>query len=330
MPKSLARRAVLLGAAVASAAALASSAVAQDKITLRLSSPASATDQRAVALEEVFAPAVADFATFEGHWNASLFKQGTELEAIARGNLEMSITSPQELAVFFPEFSIFTAGYLLRDAAHQVAVFNSKLMDPFKQKVEDELGVKLLTVMYLGRRQLDLRGDKKIMTPADLEGVKLRMPNTDAWQFLGKALGANPTPMAFTEVYTALQTGAIDGQDNPLPTDKDSKFYEVTNQIVLTSHLVDQNYLAISKKVFDSLAPEQQAAIQKAADDAAESARQKQLALEDELVQFFKDQGLKVYEPDVEAFRSHVQKMYLESEYAKDWPAGLVDKINAL
>ncbi len=329
MQRSLARRAVLVGAAIASAA-LASSAVAQDKITLRLSSPASATDQRAVALEQVFAPAVADFAKFEGHWNASLFKQGTELEAISRGNLDMSITSPQELAVFFPEFSIFTAGYLLRDAAHQVAVFNSELMDPFKQKVEDELGVKLLTVMYLGRRQLDLRGDKKIMTPSDLEGVKLRMPNTDAWQFLGRALGANPTPMAFTEVYTALQTGAIDGQDNPLPTDKDSKFYEVTNQIVLTSHLVDQNYLAISKKLFDSLTPEQQATLQKAADDAAESARQKQLALEDELVQFFKKQGLEVYEPDVDAFRSHVQKMYLESEYAKDWPAGLVDKINAL
>jgi len=330
MPKSLARRAVLVGAALASAAALASSAGAQDKITLRLSSPASATDQRAVALTEVFAPAVADFANFEGHWNASLFKQGTELEAIARGNLEMSITSAQELAVFFPEFSIFTAGYLHRDAAHQVAVFNSELMDPFKQKVEEELGVKLLTVMYLGRRHLNLRGDKKIMTPADLEGVKLRMPGTDAWQFLGQALGANPTPMAFTEVYTGLQTGAIDGQDNPLPTDKDSKFYEVTDQIVLTSHLVDLNYLAISNELFDSLTPEQQATIQKAADDAAESARQKQLALEDELVQFFKEQGLDVYEPDIDAFRSHVQQMYLESEYANDWPEGLVDQINAL
>ena len=329
MPKSLARRAVLVGAALASAA-LASSAGAQDKITLRLSSPASATDQRAVALTEVFAPAVADFANFEGHWNASLFKQGTELEAIARGNLEMSITSAQELAVFFPEFSIFTAGYLHRDAAHQVAVFNSELMDPFKQKVEEELGVKLLTVMYLGRRHLNLRGDKKIMTPADLEGVKLRMPGTDAWQFLGQALGANPTPMAFTEVYTGLQTGAIDGQDNPLPTDKDSKFYEVTDQIVLTSHLVDLNYLAISNELFDSLTPEQQATIQKAADDAAESARQKQLALEDELILFFKEQGLDVYEPDIDAFRSHVQQMYLESEYANDWPEGLVDQINAL
>jgi TRAP-type C4-dicarboxylate transport system substrate-binding protein len=330
MPRRFPRRAILAGAVAVSAAALAANAVAQDKITLRLSSPASPTDQRAVALTEVFAPAVAGFATFEGHWNASLFKQGTELEAIARGNLEMSITSAQELAVFFPEFSIFTAGYMLRDAAHQVAVFNSDLMAPFKQKVEDELGVKLLTVMYLGRRHVNLRGDRKIMTPADLDGVKLRMPGTDAWQFLGKALGASPTPMAFTEVYTGLQTGAIDGQDNPLPTDKDAKFYEVTSQIVLTGHLVDQNYLAISKKVLDGLTPEQQATLQKAADDAAERGRQRQLALEDELVQFFKDQGLQVYEPDVDAFRSHVQKMYLESEYARDWPPGLVDKINAL
>ena len=87
--------------------------------------------------------------------------------------------------------------------------------------------------------------------------------------FLGRALGANPTPMAFTEVYTGLQTGAIDGQDNPLPTDKDAKFYEVTKQIVLTSHLVDLNYLTVSKKVFDKLSPANQAKLQKAADDAA-------------------------------------------------------------
>ena len=81
------------------------------------------TDQRSVALTDVFAPAVADFATFEPHWNATLFKQGTELEAISRGNLEMSITSPQELATIFPEWSIFTAGYLHRDAEHQKKVF---------------------------------------------------------------------------------------------------------------------------------------------------------------------------------------------------------------
>ena len=135
---------------------------------------------------------------------------------------------------------------------------------------------------------------------------------------------------AFTEIYTALQTGAVDGQDNPLPTVRDSKFYEVTKQIVLTSHLVDLNYIAFSKKVWDSLTPDQQATVQKAADDAAESGRQKQLALETELEQFFKDKGLKVYTPDVDAFRSHVQKMYMESEFSKTWPEGMVDKINAL
>ena len=77
------------------------------------------TDQRAVALEQIFAPAVRGFATYQPHYNATLFRQGTELEAIARNNLEMSITSAQELATIFPEWSIFTAGYLLRDAAHQ-------------------------------------------------------------------------------------------------------------------------------------------------------------------------------------------------------------------
>jgi TRAP-type C4-dicarboxylate transport system substrate-binding protein len=232
--------------------------------------------------------------------------------------------------VFFPEFSIFTAGYVHRDAAHQVAVFNDPLMDPFKKKVEDELGVKLLTVMYLGRRQVNLRGDKVIMTPDDMAGINLRMPGTDAWQFLGKALGANPTPMAFTEVYTALQTGAVDGQDNPLPTVVDAKFYEVTDQIVLTSHLVDLNYLAISKKVWDSLTPDQQATVHKAADDAAEAGRQAQLKKEDELGAFLQEKGLKIYEPDLDAFRTHVQEMYMNSEYAKDWPDGLLDKINAL
>lgn len=320
-----------VAAVTLSASALGiSAASAADKITLRLSTPATETDQRSVALATVFAPAVADFATYEPHYNASLFKQGTELEAIARGNLEMSITSAQELATIFPEFSIFTAGYLHRDAEHQKKVFAADFMQPLKKKVEDDLGVKLLSVMYLGRRQLNLSIDKEIKTPEDLSGVKLRMPGTDAWQFLGKALGASPVPMAFTEVYTGLQTGAIDGQDNPLPTDKDSKFYEVTKQIVLTSHLVDLNYIAFSKKVWDSLTPNQQAAVQKAADDAAESGRQKQLALEVELEQFFKDKGLKVYTPDVDAFRTHVQKMYLESEFSKSWPKGMIEQINGL
>jgi TRAP-type transport system periplasmic protein len=333
MNRNIVRRA-FLGAAAAAMLAVSSAGFATmahaDTITLRLSTPATPTDQRSLGLVEVFGPAVAEFATFEPHFNATLFRQGTELEAIARGNLEMSITSAQELAELFPEFSIFTAGYLHRDAEHQKKVFAADFMEPLKQKVEDELGVKLLSVMYLGRRHVNLKGDREIMTPADMAGVRLRMPGTEAWQFLGAALGANPLPMAFTEVYTALQTGAIDGQDNPLPTNRDSKFYEVTDQIVLTSHLVDLNYIAFSKRIWDSLTPEQQEIVQQAADDASEQARQRQLELEAELEQYFKDQGLKVYEPDLDAFRAHVQQAYLESEFSRDWPEGMVDQINAI
>jgi len=314
-------------------AAMATPAIAQDKITLRMSTPASETDQRAVALAEVFAPAVAEFATYEPHYNASLIAQNAELEAISSGDLEMSIASAQELAQFFPEFSIFATGYVHQSAAHQVAVFNDPLMDPFKKKVEDELGVKLLSVMYLGRRHVNLRQTKDeltVTTPADLAGVNLRMPGTDAWQFLGKALGANPTPMAFTEIYTALQTGSVDGQDNPLPTVVDAKFYEVTKQVALTSHLVDLNYIAFSKAVWDKMTPEQQAAVQQAADAASASGREKQLAKEEELVSFLQGQGMEIYEPDLAAFRTHVQAQYVGSEFAKAWPEGVLEKINAL
>lgn len=306
---------------------------ADDKITLRMSTPASDSDQRSVALANVFGPAVEGFATYEPHYNASLVAQGSELEAIANGDLEMSITSAQELATFFPEFSIFTAGYVHQSAEHQVAVFNDAVMDPFKKKVEDELGVKLLAVMYLGKRHVNLRfsqAERNVQTPADLAGVNLRMPGSDAWQFLGRALGANPTPMAFTEVYTALQTGSVDGQDNPLPTVVDAKFYEVTKQIALTQHLVDLNYVAFSKAVWDKLSADQQKAVQDAAVAAAESGRQAQLKKEEDLVSFLKDKGLDIYEPDLKAFREHVQAEYLASDLAASWPAGVLDRINEL
>jgi len=334
MSFNLSRRATLCALLAAGLAAGAvSTAAAQDRVRLRLSMAGSETDQRSVAMAEIFGPAVAEFADYQASYNATLFAQGTELEAISRGNLEMSITSAQELGQFFPEFSIFTAGYVHQDAAHQVAVFNDPLMDPFKALAEEELGVKLLSVMYLGRRHVNLRQSKDdltVMTPADLAGVNLRMPGTDSWQFLGKALGASPTPMAFTEVYTALQTGAVDGQDNPLPTVVDAKFYEVTNQIILTSHLVDLNYVAFSKAVWDDMTPEQQAIVQKAADEASELGRQRQLQKEGELVAFLEAQGLAIYEPDLAAFRNQVQSMYLESEFAATWPEGVLERVNAL
>ncbi|WP_420395135.1 TRAP transporter substrate-binding protein DctP [Nioella sp.] len=335
MKLNFTRRAAMSATLAAGLLASASGAAFADghMIQLRLSMSGSETDQRSVAMAEVFGPAVSGFASYEPAYNATLFAQGTELEAISRGNLEMTISSAQELAQFFPEFSLFTAGYVHQDAAHQVAVFNDPLFEPFQQRVIDDLGARLLSVMYLGRRQVNLRqcpDELTVNTPADLEGVNLRMPGTDAWQFLGRALGASPTPMSFSEVYTALSTGAVDGQDNPLPTVVDARFYEVTCQIVLTSHLVDLNYITISEAVWQSMDAEQQAIVQQAADDAAELGRQRQLQLEDELVAFLEEQGMTIYEPDTAAFREAVQAAYLDSEFAETWPEGVLEQINAL
>jgi TRAP-type C4-dicarboxylate transport system substrate-binding protein len=320
---------------IASIALLSFSAVSSKaaKLEFTLATAGTETDARSVAMAKVFAPMVASFADYVPGYNATMFDQGTELDAISRGNLTMSIASAQELAQFFPEFSIFATGYVHQNAAHQVRVFNDPLMDPFKKKVEDELGVKLLSVMYLGRRHVNLKKTKDeltVMTPADLAGVNLRMPGTDAWMFLGKALGASPTPVAFAELYTALQTGAVDGQDNPMPTVVDKKFYEVTKQIVLKSHLVDLNYIAFSKKTWDSLTPNQQLQVQKAADAAAAWGRLRQLDLENSLSDFIRSQGLEIYEPDLDAFREHVQAQYVGSEFAATWPDGVLEKINAL
>ena len=327
------RRAAIASLTAASIAATAAGPSFAADMKFTLATSGSETDQRSVAMAEVFAPMVAGFADYQPGYNGTLFAQGTELEAISRGNLTMSIASAQELAQFFPEFSIFATGYVHQDAAHQVRVFNNPLMDPFKKTVEDELGVKLLSVMYLGRRHVNLRQTRdevNVQTPADLAGINLRMPGTDAWQFLGAALGASPTPLAFSEVYTSLSTGAVDGQDNPLPTVVDQKFYEVTKQIALTAHLVDLNYIAFSKETWDSLTSEQQMTVQRAADAAAAYGRLKQLDKENNLADFIRSQGVEIYTPDLKAFREHVQAQYVGSEAAASWPAGVLDQINAL
>jgi TRAP-type C4-dicarboxylate transport system substrate-binding protein len=206
----------------------------------------------------------------------------------------------------------------------------SDVGDEFKARVLEDMSIRVLATGYLGTRQLNLRTSRDVQTPADLEGVKLRMPGADTWQFLGRALGANPTPLAFNEVYMALKTGAIDGQENPLPTDQKAKFYEVTEQIVLTSHLVDQVFFSIAGSTWDEISEEQQQKVEAAAKAAAQWNNEKRLEDEAQLLDFFKGEGLAITEPDVAAFREQVQNAYLESEFSADWPEGLLERINGV
>ncbi|MBX9456850.1 MAG: TRAP transporter substrate-binding protein DctP [Rhizobium sp.] len=323
------RGVVAFGSAALAAPFLARMSYAQEPIQIRFSAVFSDQDIRAEMMKK-FAEAIGAGFKYEGFYGGVLFKQGTELVALQRGNLEMSNIAPQDVSKQVPAWSILTSGYLFRDAAHMTAFFASDAGAEMKTMAEDQLGIKILGPTFYGTRQVGLNTTNKVNVPADLAGVKLRMPGGEAWQFLGTALGANPTPMAYAEVYTGLQTGAIDGQDNPLPNVQNMKFFEVMKQIVLTSHLVAFDLLTMSKKVWDGLSPEQQASVQAAATAAIEWSTAEHVKQEAALAASFKEKGLDVYAPDVEAFRAHVQKAYLESDLAKDWPSGMVERIAAL
>lgn len=322
------RRGFLVGTG-AIAAATAFPALAQQKEKLRFSAVFSEQDIRAEMMK-MFAEEISKDFAFEGYYGGNLFKQGTELVALQRGNLEMGNIAPQDFSKQIPAWSILTAAYLFRDAAHLNKFFASPMGAEMKKMTEDQLQVRVLGPTYFGARQVGLKPNKKITKPADLAGIKLRMPPGEAWQFLGESLGASPTAMAYAEVYTGLQTGAIDGQDNPLPNVENMKFYEVMSQIVMTSHLVGFDLLTVSSKVWNAMSVEKQRRFQAAADKAIAFSTNKHLAREKELVEFLKGKGLQIYEPDQAAFRKYAQDKYLASELAKSWPKGMVEKINAL
>jgi len=325
------RRRVLTVSALALAAALVplGNVAAQDAQTLRFSAVFSQQDIRARMMEQ-FSEAVADDFAIEMHYGGTLFGQGTELVALQRGNLEMGNIAPQDISNQIPAWSILTSAYLFRGPDHLATFFASDAGAEMKAMAEEQLGIHILGPTYFGSRHVGLRPGTRIETPADLSGIRLRMPPGESWQFLGTAIGANPTAMAYAEVYTGLQTGAIDGQDNPLPNVQNMKFYEVMSQIALTSHLVAFDLLTVSSSVWNDMSAEQQAAFQGAADDAMAWSAAEHQRMEAELADYFREQGLEVYEPDLDAFRSFAQEQYLNSSLSADWPDGMLERINDL
>lgn len=330
MPSTLNRRSWLVGAAGLAAVALPGMSNAQNKIELIYSDTVTESDPRATILKEVFGKGLSADFDFKPYFGATLFKQGTEPVAMQRGNLHLANLAAFDVQKQIPAWSIVTTPYVFRDHLHMKKVFDSEVGKELFAMMEKQMGIKVLAVPYIGTRHLGLKPKKKINTPADLAGIKLRMPPGEGWQFVGSAMGANPTPLAFTEVYTALQTGAIDGQDNPMGAVKSMKFYEVSTQIVKTGHLIANNLFAISVSKWNGLNPTQKKTVQAAADKF--SAAVTAMALKDDTEQeaFMKQQGLDVYTPDLGAFRRHVLDVYSKSKFAADWPAGMLDRIGKL
>ncbi|RLC38797.1 MAG: C4-dicarboxylate ABC transporter substrate-binding protein [Candidatus Nealsonbacteria bacterium] len=263
-----------------------------------------------------------------------LYTQEGELAACREGTLDMAYYGPNWLAEFVPYLSMLGAAYTFSGYNHMTKVMNGDIGKKIFDEVAEKVGVRPLAAFYLGTRELNVvEKVGPVRTPEDMKGVKLRTPASPAWIALGKALGGNPTPMSFGEVYMGLKTGAIEGQDNPLPTDKNAKFYEVTKYIILTDHVVNAVLPTINEKRWQSLSDIDKLIIRKAIEKARKFCDETNLKAESELLDFFRGQGLIIIEnPDKDAFAAYAKNSYLteSKDISKDWDMTLYDEIQAM
>jgi tripartite ATP-independent transporter DctP family solute receptor len=278
---------------------------------------------------EVFAKNVE--ALSAGKIKARLFHSGqlgdqkTQMTKVQRGTLEMSFADGTWLSEFIPEMGVFGAAYLYRDLDHMYRVMTGPVGHEYFEMAAKKISMRPLDVWYLGTRQLNLR-TKAVTRPEDMKDVKLRVPNNPMWIAMGKALGANPTPLGFGELYLALKTGTVDGQDNPLPTNETAKFYEVTKYIVMTSHVMGQLWPIIHEPLWQGMPAEYKQWIRMSLLTARHYMNHMVLEGEATLLEKFEKQyGLKITYPDLEPWRKAARPAY--KEFESKWGAGVYEKI---
>lgn len=305
------------------------SARAQAATQIRISTAAPPSDFLAKALDALKADVEAANLglSVSVHPASTLFKQGTEVPALQRGNLEMSTMTTFEAAQQMAALGLFNRGYLFKDYAHLRRVFDGPIGAEYRRAVAEKMGVEILATHYLGTRQVNLRQKRAVKTPADLAGVKLRMPAGPEWLLLGRMLGVNPVPLGMPEVYLALKTGTVDGQENPLSILNAAKFYEVTEQVVLTSHMIQPVFFSIARPFWDRLNDMQKKVLQDAALKHASAGSEARLADEAGIVATLKQRGLSVDEIDLAPFRAAADQAYAGSDYAKAWDNALLQRV---
>src|ERR1700733_14077976 len=323
------RRNVMAGAIAATALGLTGRSGAQTPVQIRISTAAPPSDFLTKALEQLKSDVDQSSVglNISVHPASTLFKQGTEVPALQRGNLEMSTMTAFEVAQQIPELGYFNRGYLLRDYDQLRRVFDGPIGGDFRKTVADKMGIAILATHYLGTRQVSLRQKRPVKGPVDLAGVKMRMPAGPEWLLLGRTLGVTPVPLGMPEVYLAMKTGTVDGQENPLSILNAAKFYEVSEQIVLTAHMVQPVFFPIAKPVWDKLNPDQRNALDAAARKTAKAGSDLRLADEKAIVQALKDRGLAVDTVDLAPFRASADRVYGESDLAKAWDAAGLQRV---
>jgi tripartite ATP-independent transporter DctP family solute receptor len=248
------------------------------------------------------------------------------IEAVVFGSQAMATEGAAMFSQWSPRLSIMEAPYIFRDVDHMYKVMKG----PIGQEMQDELvakrGLRSLGVLYYGVRHLT--ANKPVTKPEDVKGMKLRVPEVPLYLEMARAWGANPTPMAFAELYLALKQGTVDAQENPIPTINSGKFYEVQKYLVLTGHIMVPQFHAISDKLWKSLSPADQKILQDAVDEGIAFSNDMLIKQEQSLVDEFKKKGMQVITPDVEAFRK--ASMTAIPKLEEKWGKGLYEKIVAV
>jgi tripartite ATP-independent transporter DctP family solute receptor len=268
----------------------------------------------------------------ETYYSGTLFTQEGEVTAMMTGDLDLSTLAFQDMGPYLPAANMFAAPYIFTSYEHMEKVFalDSAVAKDFYKMVSDACGYTPLAAMTQGSRTINTKWEKPIMRPEDMAGMILRMPNAPAWIDAGKSMGGSITPIAYSEVYTALQTGTIEAQDNPLPGTYAMKFYEVTKQISLTKHIIDVKLLCVTNSVWDQMTDQQKQWMREAAAYACAEGSKTTYKQEEELLGFMKDYGMIITYPDVEAFQKHSFNYYQDNGLTEKWDMDLYNRVQAL
>jgi len=249
-------------------------------------------------------------------------------EGLGLGTVDMIYTGVNFAAATYKPLGITGAPFILRDFAHWKAYRESKLFGELAKGYDDKTKHKVVALTYYGQRHVT--ANKSISKPEDMKGMKLRVPPAPLFLMFTKSVGANATPIAFAEVYLALQQGTVDGQENPLPTIMAKKFYEVQSHIILTGHITESLVTVVGSHVWTKLTPDEQKIFADVLKEAASHATDKIAASEKTLAAEFTKLGKTVVEPDREAFRKAAIPLHNDAAAGAGWTQAQYDELQAL
>jgi tripartite ATP-independent transporter DctP family solute receptor len=249
-------------------------------------------------------------------------------EALGFGAIDIIYVGINFVAATYPPLGISGAPFMLRDLDHWKAYRDSKLFSELVQGYDEKTRHKITALTYYGQRHVT--ANRRISKPEDMQGMKLRVPPAPLFLMFTKSVGADATPIAFSDVYTALQQGLVDGQENPLPTIMAKKFYEVQSHIVLTGHITESMVTVIGGHVWNKLTPDERQIFADTLKEAAARATEAIEASERILAGEFRKLGKTVIEPDREAFRKAAIPLHNDASAGSGWTRAQYDELQAL